>query len=405
MNLRVHACAVMVASLFLTSRAIAISGTPTWDFSAIAPDPGGNLYISSPELAFDHYGTAAVTWSQADRFDVATNTMNHSSLTPLGIWSHRVMATGVRVGLTSSISYDRAERPHVGWMNGSGTMSLSFNFGSTQNPAMTPTPHTTTPLLTLKHDIAGTFRGMYAGATAGQLGGVTWNGSSYSTSLLATVANVGAVDSLDFTIDHRGLRHAILDGRTQSGSNPAVFLASEPANGATWVSMVLTTADDVGGVDIATNPTTGRVAIAYTVRNASTSRLFYGESTGTSLTPVEVLSTPIELGDISLAFDLTDGQPAIAYEDTSGSQLILAYRSAGGTWSTSLVDDSISISAFDGRRRAPSLAFNDYGTGWPAIAYVDADGSLRLAIDPPGVPEPSTIALLLVAAVLVNRRR
>jgi hypothetical protein len=52
----------------------------------------------------------------------------------------------------------------------------------------------------------------------------------------------------------------------------------------------------------------------------------------------------------------------------------------------------------------PSLAFNDYGSGFPSIAYFNNSipGSLLFIEDPPGaaVPEPAAATVLLAGALL-----
>ena len=83
---------------------------------------------------------------------------------------------------------------------------------------------------------------------------------------------------------------------------------------------------------------------------------------------------------------------------------MFAYLDGAQQWQTSLVDDSIAPDAPDGMPRAPSLAYDDYGTSWPAIAYADADGSLTVAFDPP-VPEPGVMGLAFVGLALIARRR
>lgn len=100
----------------------------------------------------------------------------------------------------------------------------------------------------------------------------------------------------------------------------------------------------------------------------------------------------------SLAFDPADGNPAIAYGTGTGGVKFVWHD--GVAWQSQVVASSTDPVAV-------SLAFNDYGTGWPAIAYVDGDGTAWYVDDPPAVPEPTTMALLLggAAAVLWKRRR
>ena len=66
----------------------------------------------------------------------------------------------------------------------------------------------------------------------------------------------------------------------------------------------------------------------------------------------------------SLAFDPADGNPAIAYCDITNGDLKLAWHD-GSTWQTQTVDAVGNVGC------TPSLAFNDYGSGFPSIAYFD----------------------------------
>ncbi len=386
--------------------AYAVNGSPTWSIVSLWPGPGGTQYVSSPRMAFDHYGTPAVSWSIVDAVGIAANQVYHSQQTPLGLWSHRQMASGIGSGLLTSVSYDRAERPHVAWLNSNGSLNASFNFGASQNLTAAPAAATALPSLSLRHDLAGNLVGIYAGSSAGQIGAITWNGTTYSRALLTTLPGVSSVRSAALTIDHRGLRHMVLDAVLQPSGARAVVLASEPANNAAWVSGVLTTADAVTGVDITTRGSDGRVAFTYATRTGTLSQLFYAESNGSTITTATVSSSSTaQYGGVSLAFDRTDGQPAIGFVDATNRDLLFSFRNPGGTWTTGVVDPDISLtSPLLGEPIFPSLAFNEFGTGWPALAYVGGNGDLRVAFDPPA-PEPATAVLFPAAAVAFARRR
>lgn len=394
-------------ALLASSAALAINGTPSWQLSLVAPSPGVERHLTSPCLQFDHYGTAALTWTDASSTGLASNDLRHSELTELGLWSHRTLTSGSGIGAVTALSYDRSERPQVAWINSpGGGRGGSFNYQTPQSISSGPAASTSPPLLSLRHDLAGNLRGAYAGSTPGEIGGISWNGSTYNGSLLTTISDVSSLNQLSLTTDQQGRRHLIAAGRN-GASTPAVFLASEPSNSSTWVSGTVATGDAVGGADIDSNPNTGRTAWAYSVRTGSTWRLYYVESNnGILSTPLAVVTGSYAIGGLSLAFDLSDGQPAIAFADMDGSRLLFAYRTTGG-WNTGVVANDFSTTLIAGDARVPSLAFNDFGTGWPAIAYVRNDGAMVVAFDPPATPEPASLAFwgLATALTATCRRR
>lgn len=399
----VRVAVFLVAVFSQIQSAAAINGTPSWFESRIATVPSG-FYVSSPSLAFDHYGTPSVSWSQVETTP-GTNTVRHSHFLGLGLWSTRDVASGSGSGMLTSLAFDRSERPMIAWVNSNGTVQGSFNGGAAQSIGTDAL--TTTPSIDITYDLTGTLHGMYGRTTAGNFFDIRHTGGTFSSSDMTTLPGVLTVIDAAMAVDGRGLRHVA--ARTNlSGGNQGLVIASQPLFGGTWPSATLATASNVTGVDIAVNPNSGLAALAYTTYDSgtNTSKLFYTRFTGFALETTELQSsTGHRFEDVSLAFDLSDGLPAIAYErkviSSSAEELWLAYTNNGTSWLTSLVDGTIKMDAPAGRPRRPSLAFDDYGTSWPAIAYVDADGGLNVAFDPP-VPEPSALALL---AILLGARR
>jgi hypothetical protein len=103
--------------------------------------------------------------------------------------------------------------------------------------------------------------------------------------------------------------------------------------------------------------------------------------------------------DRILAYD-HHGRPGVVYIDGNGEDVRFARRLPAVGWQTQTVDYAGDVGW------CPSLAFNEYGTGWPGITYFDHAGNLYYIEDPPAVPEPATLALLAAgAAVLIARRR
>lgn len=392
--------------LFIHNNANAIDGTPVWIESMVdSPAPGDSM--TTPVLAFDHFGTPSVSWSSGQGA-IGFSTVYRSEFLGLGFWAHREVASGVGVGTQTALSFDRAERPTIAWVNSNGSVNAEYDDNGSP-VVVTGGANSDIPALSVTHDLAGNLRGLFSGQSTGDLFDINGGEGAYSSSSMTTLSALNGIADARLTTDHSGLRHVIARGSLTSGSQ-GVIISSEPSFGGSWPSLTLTAADEINGVGIATDPTDGNVAITYTTRDTSTntSKLFYAKFNGFALESTEVLSsTSAVFHDVDLAFDLSDGRPAIALEREVTSpfaeELVFAYLDGASQWQTSLVDDSISIDNPFGGMRRPSLAFDDFGTSWPAIAYIDADESLNVAFDPP-VPEPNSLGLLIVGLVILAAR-
>lgn len=409
--MRLTAIATFLSALIVvteSNNALAINGTPTWFASPVSTVPAGS-YASTPSLAFDHYGTPAISWSTIDQVG-GPNIVKESQLLGLGMWNHRTIASANNIGLRTSLAFDRSERPNIAWTNSDGSVQAQFNYGSNQSVAVATSANSTFPTVDLSYDIAGNLKGMFTGTGAGTFSSVTHNGSTYSSGNVLTLNNVSAIRDASIITNDSGLRQVVARADLTAGGQ-GVILASEPAGGGTWSSTVFASADAVTGVDITRDPNDGRVAIAYTTFNNTSglSKLFFSKFNGFVMQTTEILSsTANKYEDVSLAYDFSDGRPAIAYERrlvaTATEQLVFAYQDASSIWQHSLVDGSITFDAPNNHVRKPSLAFDDFGTSWPAIAYIDGDGSLATAFDPPA-PEPTMILPLLAASLLIRKPR
>ena len=384
-----------------------VDGTPSWFFSQVAA-PSTNYQITSPSLAFDHYGIPSVSWSDASNTS-SPNFVYRSVNTGLGFWSHHLADSGAGVGLLTSLSFDRAERPTVAWLNSNGVVRTLFNNTTLQTVAASGA-NASRPALSISHDLTGTLRGAYSGMPTGNMFDINGTLGSHTSTSIGMLPGVNNVFDLRLTTDHTGRRH-IATRVGIPGGQQAVMVSSESFIGGPWLTSTIATADTIKGVAIATSPVDGKIALAYTTFESTTnvSKLIYAKATGVSLNTTEVQSSNTAIfEDIDLAFDYSDGRPAIAYERRVASpfaaELRFAYENALGNWQTSLVDSTISLDSPFGHHRRPSLAFDDYGTSWPAIAYIDSDGTLKVAFDPPA-PEPATAGMLLMAGLVFVLRR
>lgn len=389
-------------------RAIGVNNAPQWTESEVGT-PLASSYASTPVLAFDHYGTPTVAWSSVSTAGAA-NSIRYSQLLGLGLWNTRELANGIGLGLRTALTFDRAERPSMAWVNLDGSVSASFNFGASQTVSASG-GNFSNPMVSLSSDLAGTLRGMYGRASAGNLFDISYTSGNFSGANMTTLPGVTGLLDAAMVADGRGLRQVAARANLSAGGQ-GLLLASEPVGGGAWSSATFASADNVTGVDIAMDPTDGRMALAYTTnQDSGLSKLFFSKFNGISMQTTELASSnSLRYEDVSLAFDLADGRPAIAYErkNTVGGaeELMFAYRDNLSVWQlpATAIDSTISMDGFGGKPRRPSLAFDDFGTSWPAVAYVDSDGSLNVAFDPPA-PEPATLGLLGMGILITRRRR
>ncbi len=119
-------------------------------------------------------GTPSVSWSQVWTSS-GTNSVRHSQLLGMGLWSHREVASGLGVGLMTSLSFDRAERPTIAWLDDNGSVSAEFNGGGAQQVAVSGAG-VIHPVLSLSHDLVGDLRGMYGESTPGGFSDIGYSG-------------------------------------------------------------------------------------------------------------------------------------------------------------------------------------------------------------------------------------
>jgi hypothetical protein len=289
------------------------------------------------------------------------------------------------------LAFDRHERPVISAVSFSGNPVRSYTLnGLTWNAAVVDGLAGNFLYSSVAIDSTGKPAIAYYNNVGGQLRYVKdtdvdgdW---SDETIMIVDGANIeGYYASLVFdSLDQPMIAHQ------DRSNNDLRFSKLEPGIG--WTT---TTVDSAGLAgyqgSLAIDPDTGYPAIAYF--NDGTQDLRYAAWNGTSW----VLTTVASTGDVgrypSLAFDPADGNPAISYYDLTNGDLRLAWFN-GTIWQTQPVDTAGNVGQYT------SLAFNDYGTGFPSIAYFDSTGTnLYFIEDPPAiVPEPWAAGLLIPGA-------
>jgi hypothetical protein len=136
-------------------------------------------------------------------------------------------------------------------------------------------------------------------------------------------------------------------------------------------------ANDARYPSLAVDPDTGYPAIAY--YDSANQNLVYAEWDGGQWAATNIDTAGVTGLWPSLAFDPSDGNPAIAYQSQTGGDLMFAWHD-GVQWNTQVaVNGTLEVPT----GYTPSLAFNDFGTGFPAIAYFGIDSNLHFVEDPP----------------------
>jgi hypothetical protein len=313
-------------------------------------------------------------------------------------WVHAAIDTGGNVGKFPSLAYDRNERPAISYHDDTNDdlKYARFNGSAWQTETVDMTGNVG-QYTSLAFDHLGRPAIAYQDFTNGSLKYVQDTDGDFSLLDEAPVTVVqqffeGFWPSLVF--DH--LNRPMIAHQDFANSDLR-FSVQNPSIG--WVTTTVDSTDSTGvSPSIAIDPATGFPAIAY--HDSTNLDLRYAAWDGDSWNATTV-DAPGSVGwHPSLAFDPADGNPTIAYFDSTNSpsangHLKLAWHD-GIAWQTQTVD------AVGNVGRMPSLAFNDYGSGFPSIAYLDQSGSLYFIEDPPGaaVPEPASVMLLVAGAWL-----
>ncbi len=386
------------ATALAASRALAIGPAPTWQPRQTVTTGlyGANIDDADRLLAYDHHGNPGIAWTQA-----GTGFLMYSRLVPGAGWQPVIAdgGAGGNRGYYPSLAIDRYENPaisSIAYLPGSNTFEPrydAFNVTAWGSQALTPAVN-----------------GFYHSSMAFDSTGKAAVAYTY-----AAASTPGSISELRYIKDANGdgvfgesptaVSTGNFDGRHASLAvdplNRPMIAHQEHLNGDlrfsvldTGLNWVTVTVDSTGVTglypSLAIDPDTGYPAISYYDDTADDLRLASWNGTSWALTTID------STGDVgrytSLAFDPADGNPAISYYDATNGDLKLAWFN-GASWQTQPVDTVGNVGIYT------TLAFNDFGTGFPSIAYANSTSdTLYFIEDPPAVvPEPSSAMLSVLA--------
>ena len=349
----------------------------------------GDHVGSDRALAYDHHGNPGIAFFE----DVGDNLCYARRVPGVG-WTYSLVDSTGYMGKYPALAYDRYERPAISYQDSSlGYLRFAYFNGSSWVVQTVDGAASVGAYSSLAFDVYGYAAIAYFDATNTSLKYVrdADGDMSFSDETPVTVINSfseGYYASLAFDpLNRPMIAHKDV---TNSAVRYSVY---EPGIG--WVTTTVATAGDAGDQpSLAINPTTGFPAISF----GWDSNLAYAEWNGSEW-DIAILDTQGVVGDFSsLAFDPADGNPAISYYDQTEYRLKFAWYD-GVAWHTQQVANA----GLGGL--STSLAFNDYGTGWPSIMYFDTGGGLYFIEDPPDVPEPACLLPLALGAAALRRRR
>ncbi len=383
----------LLAATLLVSAAVpatAITTTPNWKPRETVASSSNIVVVigSDRTLAYDHHGNPGITY-----VDATDGSLDYARRVPGVGW---VAAEIDPTGGSPSLAFDRYERPAISYDTGSGVQFSHFDGNAWQTHTADATGGGGQ---TLAFDILGRAAIAYtSGSPDFNLKYVRDTDGDFSFSdetpvTADTLLASGFFQSLAFDPLNRPMV-----AHTDAVLDELRFSVEEPGIG--WITTVVDSNPlaPIGPFSsLAIDPDTGFPAIAY---DGGTVGLRYAAWNGDSWDLTTVDPNTEANSSVSLAFDPADGHPAISYNNEKAGELNLAWHN-GSIWQTQIVDSG-GLDIFQS-----SLAFNDFGNGFPSIAYVNSGQELFFIEDPPlVVPEPASALLMLVgfARVFVRRR-
>ena len=387
MKARTFCWIVAAFCLFASAPAWALGpNAPTWLPAEIVTTDGKPTAHKGADrsIASDHYGNVGIAYCSYANYD-----LYYAQRMPGLGWTSWTVDSAGSVGKYPSLAFDRYERPAISYYD--------FSNGD----------------LKYAHYDGSAWQTQTVDATGGYYTSLAFD--VYGRAAIAYRAGIGI---LKFAYDQDGdgtfeVNEVIqvTDGTFNEGYYPT--LAFDPQN-RPMIAHYDSNYDDIrfsmpgpGGwttgtiatdafistypLSMAVNPSTGYPAIAY---EKTGNDLIYMEWDGNGWVSETVAGYGMYM---SLAFDPADGNPAIAY--CTGAQSLQFSWHDGNDWHTqSLGHNGVHA----------SVTFNEYGDGWPVLAYFSqttGPTTLYFRQDPPALPEPATLSLLALALPLLIRRR
>jgi hypothetical protein len=388
----IHPLLLVILLSTLAAPAAAITGTPSWKPRELVYDRAEftSLDGSDRMLAYDHHGNPGLIYQ-----DQNDGSLDYARRVPgVGWASVEIDPNG---GTQPSLAFDRYERPAIAYRNTTSLRFAHFN-GTTWQLQTADTSDAYEPALAF--DILGRAAIAYGSLAPNYtLKYIRDTDGDFSFADETPVV----VDSTMFTGFFQSLAFDPLNRpmiahveRPGFFEDVLKFSVEEPGIG--WVTTIVDTNPSPFAVlpSVAIDPDSGYPAIAY---GGGAAGLRFAAWNGDEWDLTTIDPTPDAGSQVSLAFDPADGHPAISYEDRDTMTLKFAWHN-GSVWQTQTVETGI-LPIYQS-----SLAFNDFGNGFPSIAYVDEFSDLYFIEDPPlAVPEPAAVVLLLAGLATVCRLR
>jgi len=375
--------AVLTVAALGPIRATAIGPDgPSWEPRETITENGGfGIEPENQYMAFDHHGNVGVAFGTNE----PDGAIRYAERMPGVGWHHWVVDDAVDP-YDMSLAYDRHERPAIAYDdNAEGYLHYAWYDGHDWQTTIADDRCDGGP--SLAFDAYGRPAIAYNCYDDGTLN-FAWDIDG--TGVFST-EEVATGDTADPSLVYDGQNRPMIAYLNTEGVNFAI------RGSGGWATSVIEALEMWARVSLAVDPNSGHPVIAYVhdqVEGGCPLKL--AEWNGNEW---EVTNLGVYLHDtfvaVSLAFDPADGNPAIAYRDDGN--VGFAWFD-GAVWQEQIVDEP------PGWGENVCLAFNDWGDGWPSIAY-NIDDVLYFVHDPPAAPEPAAVVLLLLGSGAVVLRR